>query len=101
AAAVRAGVRGNAVSHLETMLAAARPAEIEPYLDLAKGLLTPDRFADAERTLRGILERSPGNLQAREWLGLALAGQGRTDEAIDLLSALVASNPERPEAEYN
>ncbi len=101
AAVVRAVRSEEAVRYLEKMLAAAQPAEIDPWLDLAEGQLRLRRFADAERTLAGVLARSPGHLQALEWLALARAGQGKADEAIALLQQLVATAPGRAEAEYN
>ncbi|HEX9941441.1 MAG TPA: cytochrome c3 family protein, partial [Thermoanaerobaculia bacterium] len=59
AAVVRVASTADAVGYLAKMLETARPAEIEPWLDLAQGLLRRHRFADAERTLAGVLERRP------------------------------------------
>jgi predicted Zn-dependent protease len=73
-----------AIDHLEKMLARAKPAQPEPWLDLAQGQLGQRRFADAERTLTAFLERHPVHPQATEWLALARAGQGKTDDAIAL-----------------
>lgn len=101
AAAVRAAGGDEAIAYLERMLARVRPAETEPYLDLVKGQLRKRRFAEAEATLRGILERRPESALAVEWLALARAGQGRTGEAVDLLRGVVGKSPGRPEAEYN
>jgi Tfp pilus assembly protein PilF len=101
AAVVRAVRSAAAVDYLEKMLAAARPAEIEPWLDLAQGQLGQRRFGDAERTLTAILERHPGHPLALEWLALARAGQGKIDEAISLLQQTLTSGGERAEAEFN
>jgi Tfp pilus assembly protein PilF len=103
AAVVRSVATAEAVAYLEKMLMAARPAEIEPWLDLAQGQIRRRRFADAERSLREILARSPEHPQALEWLALARAGQGNADEAIGILRRVLAlsSGSERAEAEYN
>jgi len=101
AAVVRAVSAGEAVDRLQAMLAAARPPEIEPWLDLAQGLLRRRRFAEAERTLAEILARRPDHPLALQWLALARAGQGRTDEAIALLRRAIASGPPEAEPEYN
>jgi tetratricopeptide (TPR) repeat protein len=100
-----------AVDHLEKMLAVAQPPEPEPWLDLAQGQLKLRRFAEAERTLTALLARFPQGgsspqptVQTRpypnqEWLALARAGQGKTDEAIEILAQI--SGTERIDAEYN
>jgi tetratricopeptide (TPR) repeat protein len=90
-----------AVERLEKLLTAARPAEPEPWLDLAQGQLKLKRFADAERTLSALLERFPGQAQARDWLALARAGQGKTDEAIEILTQISGAGTDRTDAEYN
>ena len=48
-----------------------------------------------------LARRSGDDPQAREWLAIARAGQGKIDEAIALLTRLVATDPGRPEAEVN
>ncbi|HEX6899260.1 MAG TPA: tetratricopeptide repeat protein [Thermoanaerobaculia bacterium] len=103
AAVVRMAATAEAVAHLEKSLAAARPAEIEPWLDLAQGQIRRGRFADAERTLQDILARRPEHPQALEWLALARAGQKDAGGAIEILQKLLAlpSAAPRPEAEYN
>ena len=101
AAVVRAVRSPEAVAYLEKMLAVARPAEVEPWLDLAQGQLGLRRFAAADHTLASILKDHPGHPLATEWLTLARAGQGRLDEAIHLLRQLLAAGGERPEAEFN
>jgi tetratricopeptide (TPR) repeat protein len=100
-AVVRASSTAEAVDYLAKMLDKARPAETEPWLDLAQGKLRLRRFADAERTLSVVLERRPDDPLALGLLALAWAGQGRTEEAIRLLQRIVAAAPGRAEAEYN
>lgn len=102
ATVVRAVRSPEAVAYLEKTLAAARPAEVEPWLDLAQGQLGLRRFAEAERTLAEILKSQPGNPLALEWLALARAGQGKIDDAIHLLQQTLATHgAERAEAEFN
>ncbi len=90
-----------AVDHLEKMLAAAQPPEPEPWLDLAQGQLKLRRFAEAERTVSALLERFPAQAQAQDWLALARAGQGKTDEAIEILAQISGAGADRIDAEYN
>lgn len=58
-----------------------------------------ERFADAEKAYRAILERNPGAHNARLNLALAVRGQGRRQEARDLYRAFAdgadaEANPE-------
>jgi tetratricopeptide (TPR) repeat protein len=101
AAVVRMSSTAEAVDYLARMLEAAKPAAWEPWLDLAQGQIRRHQFAEAERSLSAVLERRPEDPLALEWLALARAGQGRTDEAIDVLRRVVAVSSGRAEAEYN
>ncbi len=101
AAVVRMAASASAVEHLEKMLAAVRPPEPEPWLDLGQGQIKLGRFADAERTLSGVIERFPNHPLASEWLALARAGQGKTDDAIEILRQTLGPESDRAEAEYN
>ncbi len=100
-AAVRAGGGAEAVSYLERKLAEAKPAEPQPWFDLAQGQIRLRRFTEAEATLSALLRRRPDDLLALEWLALAVAAQGRTDEAIELTRRSLATGSNRVEAEYN
>jgi len=101
-AVIRTGARSrDAVDHLDKHLDAIAPDLIVPRLDLAEAQLNVRRAADAEVTLRTVLERSPGDPQARDWLALALAGQGKLDAAEAVLRALAAEYPDRPETQFN
>ncbi|HWW62674.1 MAG TPA: hypothetical protein VN181_14970, partial [Thermoanaerobaculia bacterium] len=66
------GRHAAALQQLEKLLASLEPKEIEPYLDLASGLLMQKRYADLEKTARLILARAPDHPLALEWLGVAL-----------------------------
>lgn len=106
ATAVRAVRSATALDRLEGLLAATKVPEIEPYLQLAEGQLVARRFAAAEKTLRAVLARFPGRPLALEWLGIALSGQGKNEEAIATLRAVLAAAekngaPLRPESLFN
>jgi tetratricopeptide (TPR) repeat protein len=101
AAVVRMSSTEDAVAYLEKLLASARPEAIEPWLDLAQGQIRRHRFAEAEKSLAFILVRRPEHPQALEWLGLTMAAQGRTDEAIGVLERALAAGAEQAETEYN
>lgn len=112
-AALRSGAGGAAaVDALARNLEAAaaldgpdRIETVEPWLELAKGQLGLGRTEDALRTLGRVLSRddlSPGARRlAREWLALAQARLGKTEEAIDLLEAVLEDDPNRLEPRYN
>ena len=100
-AVVRMSSTEDAVTYLDKMLSASRPEAIEPWLDLAQGQIRRRRFADAEKTLATILVRRPEHPLALEWLGLAQAAQGRTDEATDVLGRALTAGAEQAETEYN
>ena len=102
-AAVRttSGADKGAVERLELLLGQLEPDYVEPYLDLAMGYLKQRQFAEAEGTVRKILERKPGHAQAREWLGLSLLGQQRLDDAQAIFEQLLKEDSDRPEANFN
>jgi Tfp pilus assembly protein PilF len=101
AAVARTAGGAEAIRYLEKKLSEVRPAEIDPWLDLAQAQLRAARPADAERTLTGVLQSHPDHPQALEWLALAQAGQGEILKAITGFRQLLAAHPERVEAEYN
>ena len=95
------GASPAAVDRLLALTNQRQPPETELALDLAQGLLLTRRPAEAEEILRQVLPREPANAQATEWLGLALAGQGRWIEFSTVLLSLADDDPPRPEALYN
>lgn len=101
AAVIRAGSRSpDAVEALSLALAVTRPDSIDPYLDLVQGLLQAQRFEDAEATLRALQGRT-ADLQVDDWLGLALVGLGRHEEAAVVLRDVLVRQPSRPETGFN
>ncbi|MFL6528752.1 MAG: poly-beta-1,6 N-acetyl-D-glucosamine export porin PgaA [Chthoniobacterales bacterium] len=56
------------------------------------------RFAEAERWAREAAERYPSDPTWRKLLGLVLADQGRTKEAMEVLTPLTEANPDDAEA---
>jgi Flp pilus assembly protein TadD len=95
------GANAEAVARLEQLLAASPLPQLEPWLNLAKGQLAHGQPAAFEATARAIFERAPDHPLALEWLGLARAREGRTDEAIALLRRAAASDLPRAESHFN
>lgn len=73
------------------------PAEVamEPEVRVAKGriALAQKKPADAESYLRGVMGEQPAAMTLL-WLSGAVAAQGRSDEALQLLTDWLADNPE-------
>ncbi len=91
------GANPGAVRRLEQLLRERKPAEIEPYLDLASALLRQRRWKDLDDVTTLILTRDPKQELALEWRALARASLTRDVEtAIRELSSL-----SRPEAAFN
>jgi predicted CXXCH cytochrome family protein len=103
AAVVRAtgGANTGAVRALQQAIAQAQPAESEPYLDLAMGLLRQKDDEGLEKTAASLVARDPKNTQALEWLGLARYHLGRDDEGIAAIEKATELDPTHPEAQYN
>jgi len=90
-----------ALRRLEQMIAEARPAEIEPYLDLAMAQLKQRQIAELEKTAELIVGRAPANAQALEWLGVARFALGRQAEGIALIEKALKLDPRRAETHFN
>lgn len=91
------GANASSVRKLEELLTALRPAEIEPYLDLASAQLRQREWARLEKTTAMILAREPKQELALEWRALAVAAlTGDTTSAIATLRRLP-----RAEAAFN
>ena len=96
------GANAEEVRRLERLIAEVQPGEIEPYLDLAAGLLRQKRYADLEKTAQSILDRAPNHPLALEWLGIARTAQtGNRGEAIRLIEESLRRDPTRAEGEFN
>lgn len=91
------GGDGQSAAKLEQLMHARKPAELEPWLDLASAQLRQRRWEALEETCRLILARAPRQELALEWLGVARTARTRNpEEAIRLLLPL-----QRPEAVFN
>ncbi len=91
------GANAGAVRKLEQLLRERKPAETEPYLDLASALLRQRRWQDLDSLTALILSRDPKQELALEWRAIARAALTRdTSDAIRVLSTL-----QRPEAVFN
>lgn len=99
---IRSGSKDPAlVEHLERVLSEARPEEITPYLDLARGQIATLRLKEAEATLRHVLDRDPENYRALFWIVIPKAGHGKREEALAFARKAVEVNPDRAEAHFN
>jgi tetratricopeptide (TPR) repeat protein len=97
----RTGVSGAATDRVAALLAkgAPHPAAL---LELGQSQLTLRRFAEAEATLLRVLATEPGHPLALDWLAIARASQGRTEDGVSLLRrALAQPGPGRTESRYN
>jgi tetratricopeptide (TPR) repeat protein len=102
AAVARTGASAEALAALERQLASLAAPGYEPLLDLGKGLLDRGDARRAEEVLGRLLQRFPtATHPARAWLALALARQGRLDEAISAFEATLAGDPAQPVALVN
>jgi tetratricopeptide (TPR) repeat protein len=63
------------------------PAFLPSRLALAKAYMRRQKPGEAERNYRLAVQQAPGNIEAIEGLGRALAGLGRLDEARTLLES--------------
>lgn len=63
-------------------------------LEAARDALFSDHFIEAERLTREVLAAEPDHDLAMRLLGLALRGQGRLDESIDVLRTALARQPQ-------
>lgn len=95
------GSKASDVRRLEQLLGEMKPAEIEPYLDLAMAQLKQRRYLQLEQTAKKILAKDANQPLAIEWLGVARTAQTRnTEEAIRALEQ-VTKTGSRPESEFN
>ncbi|HSZ57982.1 MAG TPA: tetratricopeptide repeat protein [Tepidisphaeraceae bacterium] len=74
---------------------------VERNLMLARDQMKSGRLPELEQTCRAILSQHPEHPQAMQLLGVALAGQGRFDDAIEILAEAVRQRPAAPQAHYN
>jgi tetratricopeptide (TPR) repeat protein len=83
-----------------------RALELSPEYDDARrdliGMLLGERmYAEAEKQSRALLARWPGDAEAHNRLGVALASVGRTEEAVAEFREAVRLNPQGEEARNN
>ena len=70
------------------------PRETSILFLLGAVLEQSDRFADAERAFRRVLDRDPEHAQALNYLGYMLADRGeRLDESVELIARAVEKDP--------
>jgi transposase-like protein len=79
----------------------AGPASVERTLATALRLQQAGRLDEAERGYRLILSAYPLHAQAMHLLGMIAAQRGKSEEAVELIGASVALEPNVAEAHYN
>jgi tetratricopeptide (TPR) repeat protein len=104
-AVARTGASLDALTDLDRRLAEHAPASYEPLLDLGRGWLERGDAAGAARA-EGILTRLLADFPiastpATAWRALAIARQGRLEEAIAAFEASLAADAAQPEALVN
>ncbi len=82
----------------EAVLAPASGVEALAYLAASRVRL--ERYASAEAPALEALQASPANAVASAALGEALVAQGKLDEAIGRLTAVIRTDPRLPYAYY-
>lgn len=101
-AVARTGASPEALDALERHLSSRQAPGYEPLLDLGKGRLDRGEARRAEEVFARLLERYPtATNPARAWLALAIAQQGRIEEAIPAFETALAENPAQPVALVN
>ncbi|HLJ93950.1 MAG TPA: tetratricopeptide repeat protein [Gemmataceae bacterium] len=73
----------SAIVHLQRAVSLFDETLLEPRIRLAEELLGQDRFPEAERLFRRVLEHDPYNAFALLGMGRLAARQGRLPEALD------------------
>ncbi len=69
-----------------------------------EALLQNKQWAQAQQRILELIQKSPQSAQSPQWRLMssqALAGQGKTGPAIDVLQALIQEFPELPEPHNN
>lgn len=67
---------------------------IESRIERANQLIRLNRFAEAEKELKGILSMDPGHTHALALFSLCLSEQGKLDEAITTIRSAVGQEPD-------
>lgn len=95
------GKKDSAIAEYETALRGALandPQNIRVHKSLAQLYLRENKFSDAEKTYRLILNLAPSDFEAHFFLGTMYEQQGKRYEAIQELKSALKFNPGYPEA---
>lgn len=80
---------------------ASEPRSISARTLMVQMLINLQRFGDAERAARELVGMAPGDAETRNLLGLALASQGRLEEARAEFAEALRLNPQDSNAGAN
>jgi cytochrome c-type biogenesis protein CcmH len=97
-AAAGAGQAASAPGAEEGVGSGASADPADELLRQARAFDDAGRFADAVTAYRAVLEERPQDLAAVLSLGFALIRDDRPEEAVPLMEAVLAADPEHPEA---
>ena len=89
-----------AQANLEDMIAKAQHGRVNispaKAIEMAGQLYGRGQHAQAERVCRQIIQSRPANADAHNILGVTLAAQGKTDEAVEMLQRAIKLAPKAP-----
>ncbi|MEM7052842.1 MAG: tetratricopeptide repeat protein [Acidobacteriota bacterium] len=85
----------------EQEMARLAPAASEPWLDLLRLRIKAGRLLPAREAAAEALKRDPESLEARSWLAVAQAGQGRRTSALRVLDSVLRKDPARIDPRFN
>lgn len=86
-------VKADAVAPAEKGVETQAPVKISEELEWAKDMIVVERFADAETALIKVLKKDGENKEARFLIALAKVQQGKSADALIILSDLLEDTP--------
>ncbi|MEZ0373992.1 MAG: tetratricopeptide repeat protein [Candidatus Sericytochromatia bacterium] len=75
--------------------------DLAHQLEIACQYHQQQRLQEAEALYRSIIEQEPGNVQARQLLGVLLAQTGHPEQGLSLLEQALQEAPQHPEIRLN
>jgi Flp pilus assembly protein TadD len=90
---------GNAAAAVQLLarVSASEPSARHARETLGRARLAAGQYAEAEADFAHLVNSAPDDDYAHLGLGMALARQGRFEEAVEHLALAVAMRPDRPE----
>ena len=101
ASSVRAPTDYSALAKLLAARYARNPSDLKLALTLANSYLMTDQPKKAQRLYTKVLKSEPDNETAKVQLAMALHAEGDDDQALDLLNAVLRTDPRSQLAHYD